>query len=56
MIVFSFVAWVHPKSGGDDYQIKGKIDAHTLGEAKKILEEYLGETSDITTDYQIKED
>lgn len=44
-------AWVHPSSGGDDYQIDWYLEAHPT--PRKIREMLRGEGSSVLDDYQI---
>ncbi len=48
---FKFIAWVHPKKGGDDYRIEIDQVGDTLQAAKKNLEDYLSTISSVTDDY-----
>ncbi len=49
---FKFIAWVHPRKGGDDYQVEIDQVGKNIEEAKKELEKYLSKISNINTDYQ----
>lgn len=49
---FKFVAWVHPKKGGDDYQVEVDQAGTTIEEAKRNLESWLTTISAVTDDYQ----
>lgn len=46
-------AWVHPKKGGDDYQVVLKVDARDSNHAKYVVEKWLEKRSAITDDYVI---
>lgn len=41
LLYFSGIAWVHPRGGGDDYQVRVKTRAENLTEAKKQIREHL---------------
>ena len=48
---FNVVAWIHPKNGGDDYQVDLQIEAESKAGAKTVVEKYLKRKSAITNDY-----
>lgn len=49
---FKFLAWIHPRGGGDDYEIEGTTKAENEDEAKKQIEKYLKRKgSHVTNDY-----
>ena len=50
---FKADAWVHPKSGGDDYQTELTLDAYTRKQAEELIESWLAKRSDVTKDYRI---
>lgn len=50
---FKFIAWIHPKRGGDDYQTEIDQAGENLEQAKKHLEEWLAKVSNVTNDYQV---
>jgi hypothetical protein len=51
--VFTFEAWIHPKSGGDDYSEIVEIIAKDEEGAKKFLEKTLKRRSAVTNDYKL---
>ena len=48
-------AWIHPKEGGDDYEIEFKVKSPNEAFARRVAEHHLAKHSAITTDYQIKQ-
>jgi hypothetical protein len=50
---YSYTAWVHPKAGGDDYQIEGKVFAPDENRAKAEIKKILAKKSAVTDDFQI---
>ena len=49
---FYFEAWIHPKTGGDDYQRGYEITCDSIEIAKEALEKALKKISCITNDYK----
>lgn len=50
---FKFIAWVHPKNGGDDRQVEIEYECSTIEIAEGSLKKYLNRVSDITNDYKL---
>ena len=51
---YKFVAWVHPKRGGDDYPIDGVVHALDRKEAKELIRKYLAKRSMCPDDFTIE--
>jgi len=46
--------WIHPKVGGDDYQVTRESEYESIKECREVTEKYLRRISNVIDDYQIK--
>ena len=50
---YSFLAWVHPKQGGNDYSADIAVYATDVEEAEKEVKKWLKKRSSVTNDFQL---
>lgn len=50
---FIFDAWIHPKNGGDDKEVRIGYKCNDVAIAEKELKKYLSRVSDVVTDYKL---
>lgn len=49
---YRVLAWIHPKRGGDDYQVELNITAENKKIAEKMVRKWLRKKSDIENDFR----
>jgi len=50
-----FNAWIHPKEGGDDYEMEIKFNTGNKAQAEILLRKYLATKSIVVDDYKLLE-